>query len=84
MYSILIDFALSGNNILYVGVYGPKAPCEEVYIKHIGHNNYQVNFEEQHLWVLYIMFHCCIDFFSRLCRVKCKSINMETCGMTVF
>lgn len=33
---------LPGNNILYVGVYGPKAPCEEVYIKHIGHHNYQV------------------------------------------
>ncbi|XP_059469559.1 filamin-A isoform X2 [Neocloeon triangulifer] len=34
----------AGNNILYVGVYGPKGPCEEVYIKHLGRNNYQVNY----------------------------------------
>jgi filamin len=33
-----------GNNIVYVGVYGPKGPCEEVFIKHLGHNNYQVNY----------------------------------------
>lgn len=33
-----------GNNILYVGVYGPKGPCEEVFIKHLGRNNYQVNY----------------------------------------
>ncbi|KAJ8885442.1 hypothetical protein PR048_011639 [Dryococelus australis] len=32
------------NNILYVGVYGPKSPCEEVFIKHMGRNNYQVNY----------------------------------------
>jgi len=35
---------LTGNNILYVGVYGPKSPCEEVFIKHMGRNNYQVNY----------------------------------------
>lgn len=34
----------AGNNILYVGVYGPKSPCEEVFIKHLGRNNYQVNY----------------------------------------
>lgn len=34
----------AGNNILYVGVYGPKSPCEEVYIKHVGHNNYQIGY----------------------------------------
>ncbi|KAG7166767.1 Filamin-A-like 4 [Homarus americanus] len=38
-------YHIAGNNILYVGVYGPKAPCEEVYIKHIGHNNYQVSYK---------------------------------------
>ncbi|XP_066973713.1 filamin-A isoform X14 [Macrobrachium rosenbergii] len=37
-----VNASEAGNNILYVGVYGPKAPCEEVYIKHIGHNNYQI------------------------------------------
>lgn len=25
-------------------MYGPKGPCEEVYIKHMGRNNYQVNY----------------------------------------
>lgn len=34
----------AGNNILYVGMYGPKGPCEEVFIKHMGRNNYQVNY----------------------------------------
>jgi len=34
----------AGNNILYVGVHGPKNPSEEVFIKHVGRNNYQVNY----------------------------------------
>ncbi|CAD7084429.1 unnamed protein product [Hermetia illucens] len=34
----------AGNNILYVGMYGPKGPCEEVFIKHTGRNNYTVNY----------------------------------------
>ena len=29
---------------MYVGVYGPKGPCEEVFIKHTGRNNYQVGY----------------------------------------
>lgn len=33
-----------GNNILYIGVYGPKGPCDEVSMKHIGRNNYNVNY----------------------------------------
>ncbi|XP_053627229.2 filamin-A isoform X9 [Cherax quadricarinatus] len=39
-----VNASTAGTNILYVGVYGPKAPCEEVYIKHIGHNNYQIGY----------------------------------------
>lgn len=35
----------AGDNILYVGLHGPKNPSEEVFIKHIGHNNYQVNYQ---------------------------------------
>lgn len=35
---------VAGNNILFVGIYGPKGPCEEVQIKHSGRNNYQVNY----------------------------------------
>ncbi|XP_077288886.1 filamin A protein cher isoform X3 [Arctopsyche grandis] len=34
----------AGNNILYVGVYGPKGPCEEVFVKHKGRNNYDVSY----------------------------------------
>lgn len=33
-----------GTNILFVGVHGPKGPCEEVFIKHQGHNQYHVNY----------------------------------------
>jgi filamin len=39
-----INASEAGNNIVYVGVYGPKGPCEEVFIKHMGKNNYQVNY----------------------------------------
>jgi len=39
-----INAAQAGGNILYVGVYGPKGPCEEVSIKHQGHYNYQVTY----------------------------------------
>ncbi|XP_036141495.1 filamin-A isoform X4 [Monomorium pharaonis] len=34
----------AGNNILFVGVYGPKGPCEEVFVKHAGRNNYNVSY----------------------------------------
>ena len=33
-----------GANLLFVAVYGPKGPCEEVFVKHLGHNSYQVNY----------------------------------------
>ncbi|CAL8082481.1 unnamed protein product [Orchesella dallaii] len=39
-----INASEAGNNIVFVGIYGPKGPCEEVFIKHLGHNNYQVNY----------------------------------------
>ncbi|KAK0169999.1 hypothetical protein PV328_010615 [Microctonus aethiopoides] len=34
----------AGNNILFVGIHGPKGPCEEVYVKHVGRNNYSVSY----------------------------------------
>jgi filamin len=37
-------FSLIGANLLFVAVYGPKGPCEEVFVKHLGHNSYQVNY----------------------------------------
>lgn len=39
-----IDIVIVGNNILYVGIYGPKGPCEEVFVKHTGRNNYNVSY----------------------------------------
>ncbi|CAG0910817.1 unnamed protein product, partial [Cyprideis torosa] len=34
----------AGQNILYVGVVGPKEPSNEVFVKHTGRNNYTVNY----------------------------------------
>ncbi|XP_014206619.1 filamin-A [Copidosoma floridanum] len=34
----------AGNNILFVGLHGPKGPCEEVYVKHAGRNSYNVSY----------------------------------------
>ncbi|VVC42331.1 Hypothetical protein CINCED_3A018391 [Cinara cedri] len=34
----------AGNNILFVGIYGPKGPCEEIFIKHMKQNNYNVSY----------------------------------------
>ncbi|XP_072945907.1 filamin-A isoform X3 [Epargyreus clarus] len=31
----------AGNNLLYVGIYGPKGPCDEIQLKHKGKNNYE-------------------------------------------
>ncbi|XP_066588237.1 filamin-A isoform X2 [Prorops nasuta] len=39
-----VNAADAGNNILYVGVYGPKGPCDEVQTKHTGRNNYNVSY----------------------------------------
>jgi len=37
-------FNVTGNNILFVGIHGPKGPCEEIFIKHMKQNNYQVSY----------------------------------------
>ena len=39
-----MDCSRAGNNILYVGVYGPDTPCEEVVIKHQGNKKYSVEY----------------------------------------
>lgn len=33
-----------GTNMLMVGVHGPKTPCEEVYVKHMGNRVYNVTY----------------------------------------
>ena len=42
--SFSVDCSRAGNNILYVGVYGPETPCEEVVIKHRGSKRYSVDY----------------------------------------
>ncbi|XP_041349933.1 filamin-A-like isoform X2 [Gigantopelta aegis] len=39
-----VDTNGAGNNILYVGMMGPKGPCEELIVKHQGNNQYTVNY----------------------------------------
>ncbi|XP_013793221.1 filamin-A-like [Limulus polyphemus] len=34
----------AGNNLLYVSIYGPKGPSDEVFVKHLGRHMYQVNY----------------------------------------
>merc|ERR1712223_2129942 len=42
--SFSVDCNLAGNNVLYVGVYGPDIPCDEVVIKHQGEKRYSVSY----------------------------------------
>uniref|UniRef100_A0A8C4S225 Filamin C n=1 Tax=Erpetoichthys calabaricus TaxID=27687 RepID=A0A8C4S225_ERPCA len=47
LYIVILDFSLfvfSGTNMLMVGVHGPKTPCEEVYVKHVGNRMYNVTY----------------------------------------
>ncbi|OWF45693.1 Filamin-A [Mizuhopecten yessoensis] len=39
-----IDTTMAGNNILYVGMVGPKGPCEELCVKHQGSGIYKINY----------------------------------------
>uniref|UniRef100_A0A8C2SK72 Filamin-B-like n=1 Tax=Coturnix japonica TaxID=93934 RepID=A0A8C2SK72_COTJA len=39
-----VDCSKAGSNMLMVGVHGPKTPCEEVYVKHVGNRLYNVTY----------------------------------------
>jgi filamin len=39
-----VDTSRGGINMLMVGVMGPKLPCEEVRIRHVGRNQYSVSY----------------------------------------
>ncbi|XP_006010193.1 filamin-A isoform X2 [Latimeria chalumnae] len=40
--SFTVDCSKAGNNMLLVGVHGPKIPCEEIVVKHLGSKLYNV------------------------------------------
>lgn len=39
-----VDCGKAGTNMLMVGVHGPRTPCEEVYVKHVGNRLYNVTY----------------------------------------
>ncbi|XP_059218661.1 filamin-A [Stomoxys calcitrans] len=40
-----IDGSAAGNNILFVGIFGPKGQCDEVVVKHMGKDVYKVTYK---------------------------------------
>ncbi|XP_075434429.1 filamin-A isoform X5 [Ascaphus truei] len=42
--SFTVDCSKAGNNMLLVGVHGPKTPCEEIIVKHLGNRLYNVTY----------------------------------------
>ncbi|XP_029681359.1 filamin-C isoform X2 [Takifugu rubripes] len=54
--SFTVDCSGAGTNMLMVGVHGPKAPCEEVYVKHMGNRMYNVTYtvKEQGSYILIV------------------------------
>lgn len=48
---------LVGHSILFVGLYNPKGPCEEVQVKHTGKNTFTVNYyiRERSEYSLFVM-----------------------------
>ncbi|XP_017260943.2 filamin-C-like [Kryptolebias marmoratus] len=51
-----VDCSKAGTNMLMVGIHGPKAPCEEVYVKHMGNRMYNVTYtvKEQGSYILIV------------------------------
>uniref|UniRef100_A0A7N8XKF1 Filamin C, gamma b (actin binding protein 280) n=1 Tax=Mastacembelus armatus TaxID=205130 RepID=A0A7N8XKF1_9TELE len=51
-----VDCSKAGTNMLMVGVHGPKTPCEEVYVKHVGNRMYNVTYtvKEQGSYILIV------------------------------
>ena len=37
-------YVCAGNNILYVGMAGPKSPVDELTVKYVGNNQYTINY----------------------------------------
>uniref|UniRef100_A0A3B4XW80 Filamin C n=1 Tax=Seriola lalandi dorsalis TaxID=1841481 RepID=A0A3B4XW80_SERLL len=51
-----VDCSKAGTNMLMVGVHGPKTPCEEVYVKHMGNRMYNITYtvKEQGSYILIV------------------------------
>lgn len=45
----------SGNDVLFVGIAGPKSQCEEVSVKHTGRNQFIINYWVQEKGRHYLM-----------------------------
>uniref|UniRef100_A0A3Q3SF82 Filamin A, alpha (actin binding protein 280) n=1 Tax=Mastacembelus armatus TaxID=205130 RepID=A0A3Q3SF82_9TELE len=43
--SFTVDCSKAGRNMLLVGVDGPKVPCEEILVKHLGNRMYNVSYQ---------------------------------------
>ncbi|XP_031732592.1 filamin-A-like [Anarrhichthys ocellatus] len=43
--SFSLDCSKAGRNMLLVGVDGPKVPCEEILVKHLGNRLYNVSYQ---------------------------------------
>ena len=54
--SFSVDCSQAGNNVLFVGIYGPEKPCDEVYVKHQGERRYGVSYKltDPGQYILYV------------------------------
>jgi len=54
--SFIVNTAGAGNNVLFVGVYGPETPCDEVNVKHQGAGQYGVSYKltDRGQYILYV------------------------------
>jgi len=54
--SFSVDCSRAGNNVLFVGIYGPEKPCDEVYVKHQGDRKYGVSYKliDPGQYILYV------------------------------
>jgi filamin len=54
--SFTVDCNGAGNNVLFVGVYGPETPCDEVHVKHQGEGQYGVSYKltDRGQYILYV------------------------------
>ena len=51
-----VDCNGAGNNVLFVGVYGPETPCDEVHVKHQGDGQYGISYKltDRGQYILYV------------------------------